>query len=101
MSGCSSAANSDAEYIDAPASLTITYWVFKFSSFIKSAIIFSDSLDAVPFPIAITSISYFFTKSKTFFLADSILACGLCGYTIAWSKNLPFLSTTAILHPFT
>ena len=39
--------------------------------------------------------------STSFALACSVLLCGLCGYTIASSKNLPLASTTAILHPLT
>ena len=61
--GYSSLASLLAEYTEAPASLTITYCSFlpRLSVsyfFIKSAIIFSDSLEAVPFPTDMISISY-------------------------------------------
>ena len=73
ISGCSSAASSDAEYIDAPASFTMIYCVFTPISLINSDINFSDSLEAVPFPIAITSILYFSINFFKLFLACSSL----------------------------
>ena len=53
-----------AEYTLAPASDTITYWVFKWFFWINEAIKLSVSLLAVPFPIAIISIWYFWIIDK-------------------------------------
>jgi len=55
-SGNSEIANLEAEYTDAPASLTIIYSTNFLEDLITSAINASDSLEAVPLPIAITSI---------------------------------------------
>ena len=56
-SGNSDIANLLAEYTEAPASLTIIYSTSLGLYFMTSAINLSDSLDAVPLPMAITSIS--------------------------------------------
>ena len=75
-SGNSSIASLLAEYTLAPASDTIMYYVGNFSSFITCDTNFSDSLDAVPFPIAIISTLYFFIKSVSIFFDSSYLLCG-------------------------
>ena len=92
-------ASFDAEYTLAPASLTIMYSTFLLDSFIQSAIKASDSRDAVPFPIAITSILYLSIKSSTIFLLSSILLCGCVGYITSIFRGLPVESNTANLHP--
>lgn len=78
-SGNSEIARGLAEYTDAPASLTIIYSTFLFASLIVSAMNASLSRDAVPFPIAMTSILYFSINSRTIFLLSSILLCGSVG----------------------
>ena len=102
-SGYSLAANSEAEYTEAPASDTITYAsplsVSFFISLIISAITSSDSLEAVPFPKEITSTLYFLIISFNISLVPSISLLGTVGYTVALSKNLPVASNTATLHP--
>ena len=55
MSGYSSVASFDAEYTEAPASLTMVYKTSWSHFFIISDTNISDSLEAVPFPIAIIS----------------------------------------------
>ena len=71
--GNSSVASLLAEYTDAPASFTITYWTCSLISFSKSTIICSDSLDAVPLPTDIREILYFLMKSFSIFLDSSTL----------------------------
>ena len=55
-----------ADYTDAPASFTIIYSTGLLELFITSAIKLSLSLDAVPLPIAITSMLNFSIKFNTF-----------------------------------
>ena len=99
MSGYSSVASFDAEYTDAPASLTITQCTGLDVSFIMSDTNISDSLDAVPFPIAIMSILSFSINFSNSFLAPSTSFCGSVGYTVVQSSTFPVSSITAILHP--
>ena len=62
-SGNSSIARGEAEYTEAPASLTTTYFASNLLSLMTSAIKLSVSRLAVPFPIAIISTLYFLIKS--------------------------------------
>ena len=78
-SGNSSMASLLAEYTLAPASETIMYSTGSFSSLITRAMNCSDSLDAVPFPMAIISMLYLFTKFVIIFFDSSYLLCGSCG----------------------
>ena len=75
--GNSSSASLEAEYTDAPASLTMIYSTLVF--FIISTTTCSDSLDAVPFPIAITSILYLSINSLTVLMDSDTLFCGAVG----------------------
>ena len=59
----------------------------------------SVSLEAVPFPIAITSISNLLIKSAISFCDSSTSFRGSLGYITPCSKNLPVSSKTANLHP--
>lgn len=61
-SGYSSAASLEAEYTEAPASLTMVYCMAYPFFLMKSATTSSVSLEAVPFPMTITSTSYFSTS---------------------------------------
>ena len=79
ISGYSSVASFDAEYTDAPASLTIIYSTFLLDSLITLEIKASLSLDAVPLPIAIISILYLSISSKTLAVDSSILLWGSVG----------------------
>jgi len=101
-SGNSSVANSDAEYTDAPASLTITLvnsgWV-SFTAAISSAASLSVSRDAVPLPIAINSTLCILTKFARVRIDFSHRFCGACGKIVAWHNILPVLSTTATFTP--
>ena len=91
--------------MDAPASDTITYLQFNLNSLIISAQNFSDSRDAVPFPIAIISTLYFSIKFLTIILLCSIYLSLLepfkNGLITVESKYLPVESITANLHPLT
>ena len=64
-----------------------------------SATIASDSLDAVPLPIAIRFISYLKIRSRTIERVSAILFWGSVGKTRAVSNTFPYSSTTASLHP--
>ncbi len=77
--GNSSVASLLAEYTDAPASFTITYCTGVSVSLIMSAMIASDSLEAVPFPSEISVILYFLISCLTVFLDSSTLFCGAVG----------------------
>ncbi len=98
-SGNSSVASLLAEYTEAPASLTIIYCTGFCISLIISAIICSDSRDAVPLPTDIRDILYLSTSAFTVFLVSSTLFCGAVGYTTVVSSTFPVLSTTASLQP--
>ena len=74
-SGNSSIAISDAEYTDAPASLTITYLQSKPFSLMTSAMKLSVSLPAVPLPMAIIDTLYFLINLAIVIL-DSITNLG-------------------------
>ena len=77
--GNSSVASLLAEYTLAPASFTITYSTFLSSSPISSAIIASDSLDAVPFPTEIKLTLYFAISFFNISLDSFTLFCGAVG----------------------
>ena len=77
--GNSSVASLLAEYTEAPASLTMTYWIGRLSSFNKSTITISDSLDAVPFPREIKVTLYLSISFLSVDLDSSILFCGAVG----------------------
>ena len=64
-----------------------------------SATMVSDSLEAVPFPMAIRFISYLKIRSRTTERVSAILFCGSVGKTRPVSKTFPYWSTTASLHP--
>ena len=103
-SGNSWIACGEALYIEAPASLTIIYLHFKLYSLIISLQNFSDSLEAVPLPIAIISTLYFFIKDTTFslqFFISSSLIPFKKGLITVESKYFPRESITANLHPLT
>ena len=68
-------------------------------SFIISAIICSDSLDAVPFPQEISVTLYFFISFSTSSFDSSTLLCGAVGYITLVSSTFPVPSTTASLQP--
>ena len=77
--GNSSVASLLAEYTLAPASFTITYCTGLSSSFKRSTIICSDSLEAVPFPTEIKVIWYLeISFFKTAFASDTLF-CGAVG----------------------
>jgi len=79
-SGSSLAAYSDAEYTDAPASDTTA--LVNFSSGcrrISSAASLSVSRDAVPLPMAISSMSCLTASSRSVASAGSHCCCGWCG----------------------
>ena len=59
----------------------------------------SDSLEAVPFPIAIILILFFNIKSINLIVDPSISFCGSVGYKTAVSNTFPVSSITANLHP--
>mgnify|MGYP000484883375 CR=1 FL=1 len=80
--GNSSVASLLAEYTDAPASFTITYET-PGTSFNISTIIFSDSLEAVPFPTEMRLIPYFLIRAFTVLSVSATLFCGSVGYTTA------------------
>ena len=65
----------------------------------NSAIICSDSREAVPFPTEIISISYFFTSFAKVSFASLTLFCGAVGYITVVSRIFPVASTTASLQP--
>ena len=86
-----------AEYTDAPASLTITY--FTSVPFTVSAANLSVSRPAVPLPMDMTFTLCFFMSPVTMRSASAILLWGGAGYMTAVSSTLPVSSTTATLQP--
>ena len=71
--GNSSVASLLAEYTEAPASFTITYFTGSLISFNSSTITCSDSLEAVPFPTDIREMLYLWIISFKIFFDSSTL----------------------------
>ena len=103
MSGNSAAAISEAEYTDAPDSLTTTgVGRFPPASLMRSAISpasFSVSRDAVPLPTASRSTPCVAHRPASSWRAASQRFCGWCGYTMEVASTLPVGSTTAHFTP--
>ena len=66
---------------------------------IISDTICSDSLEAVPFPIAITLMLYLSISPRTVLIDSVTLFCGSVGKIKAVSKTLPVSSMIASLQP--
>ena len=98
-SGNSSAPSFDAEYTEAPASLTTIYETLPLYSLINSLTNISDSLLAVPLPMAIHSILCLSQSLFSTSLDFSVWLWGFVGYITAVSSTLPLPSTTASLQP--
>ena len=98
-SGYSLCASLLALYTDAPASLTTIYLAFRLCFLISSHIYLLDSRLAVPFPITISSTPNFFIISNNFASSRLWSESGSDTYTTSLCKNLPVVSTIAILQP--
>ena len=99
-SGSSEAALLDAEYTEAPASLTTT--LVKFSSgwsAISSPTSLSVSRLAVPFPIATSEAVCFFARFARISMEDCHSFLGSCGKIVPVSRTAPVSEITATFAP--
>ena len=99
-SGSSFEASSDAEYTDAPASLTIIFCAVSSLLFLSiSPTSLSVSREPVPLPMLIKSTLYCLHSVVSVRIDLSHWFCGACGNMVLVATTLPVLSTTATLTP--
>ena len=99
-SGNSFAANSDAEYTEAPASDTTNLCTPASGiAFITSAANWSVSRLAVPLPMAINCTPCCLIKRAKLAIAPCLSLRGWNGYTVSVANSLPVSSTTATFTP--
>ena len=99
-SGSSFDASSDAEYTDAPASLTMIFCACRSLLFFSiSPTSLSVSREPVPLPILIRSTLYCLHSVVSVRIDLSHWFCGACGKMVLVASTLPVLSTTATFTP--
>ena len=97
LSGNSSRATLDAEYTEAPSSLTL--YILMLSDSPADLMKASVSRPAVPLPMAMASGWYCFTMSLTRVSASLRRLAGGWGNIASWCSRLPWASRHTTLHP--